>query len=167
MDDDDTAGGVELGYLVHRLLGVQAGYHDLGTYTGSNRLCPEGQICPLIQLPDVQLPGFGFGDGIGLPELGLFAPVEAQFTGVSLAAIPRWPVTERFALYGKLGILDWEGEISTSSVFGPLTLERPSGQDFLGGVGALYAFPSGFGLQLEAETTDLYDQVSLGSSWRF
>lgn len=158
VDDDATAAGVEVGYLIHRHLGIQAGYVDLGTYVALDKPCPVGQICRF----SVEGEPFVFD-----PDIHVAAPLEADFSGFSLAALPRWPVTERFALYGKVGVIDWLGEIAFSDSNDDGPLHRPSGQDFLGGVGALYAFPRGLGVQLEYETTDLFDQVSLGSVWRF
>ena len=149
VDDDDTAAAIEVGYRLHRFFGLQAGYHDLGSYAAIDLPCPPETICPL---PFEQ------------PRIVPDTPTGADFTGVSLAAVPRWPVTERFSVYAKAGVLAWESDLAW-----PVAPQgdEPSGEDLIGGVGALYAFPSGVGLQLEAETTDLYDQVSLGSSWRF
>lgn len=156
VDDEGTAGGVEVGYLLHPNLGVQAGYRDLGRYQALNRRCPAGTNCR-----------FDVEGNVVDEEFLTFAPVEAELTALSLVAVPRWPVTDRFALYGKLGLIDWEGEIAFAPSVGGGVLDRPSGQDLLGGLGAAYTFPRGLGVQLEVETTDLFDQASLGASWRF
>lgn len=145
VDATDTAAAVEVGYLLHRYLGVQAGYRDLGRYEGLPVPCPLDQECPLA--------------------LVLLIPADAEITGVSLAAVPRWPVSDRFSVFGKLGVLDWDADFSPRLEDLPLT--GYSGRDLLAGVGAKYTFPRGFGLLLEYETTDLVDGVNLGASWRF
>lgn len=149
VDDDDTAAGIEVGYFPHHNLGIQAGYHDLGSYAGQPGECPRDTFCPAT-LAVFVIPVF---------------PVEANFTGYSLAAIPRWPVTERFSAYGKVGVLDWKGDLSPA--FDAGRIAAPSGTDFLAGLGAQYAFSRGFTMQVEYETSDLFDRVSLGTGWRF
>ncbi len=153
VDGDDSAASIEVGYALHRYLGIQAGYHDLGAYEGRPRPCPPGEDCPrtLIAPPPALVPAY---------------PVDAEFTGFSLSAVPRWPVTERFSVYGKLGVLDWEGKLSPALDV-PQRVERPSDQDLLAGIGAEYAFPNRLGVLVEYETSDLFDTVSLGASWRF
>lgn len=142
-DSTESASTVEVGYSLHRFFDVQAGYRDLGRFDGIPTPCPDGQACPLI----------------------LTIPVQADVSALSLAAVPRWPVNERFSVFGKLGVLDWDADLSPT--FSGPTFESFSGRDLLAGVGAQYVFPKGFGVLLEYETSDLADDVSLGASWRF
>lgn len=145
VDATESAAAVEVGYTLHRYLGIQAGYRDLGHYQALPSLCPEGDVCPLAQV--------------------IFIPADAEISGVSLSAVPRWPVSERFSLYGKLGVLAWDADLSQVLPGDPD--ESFSGHDLLAGIGAQYTLPKGFGLLLEYERSDILDGVSLGASWRF
>lgn len=145
VDANDAAAAVEVGYTVHRYLGIQAGYRDLGHYEGLPSPCLEGQVCPLAQV--------------------VFNPAEAAISGFSLSAVPRWPVSERFSVYGKLGVLEWDADLSPQLSGFPAV--GFSGRDLLAGIGAQYTFPKGLGVLLEYESSDFLDGVSLGASWRF
>lgn len=149
VDGEEPAASVELGYTIHRHFALQAGYHDLGDYAGQPLPCPRGEVCPATFAPSL-VPVF---------------PVESGFTGLSLAAVPRWPVNDRIWVYGKLGLLEWEGDPSPQ--FDGQQIERPSGTDVMAGVGAQYVFRKGLGVLLEYERAELFDGVSLGTSWRF
>jgi len=148
VDDEDSSAGVEVGYRFNPNFGLQAGYRDLGTYPGMDRPCPPGLICPAT-----------FG-----PQLVPVFPREAEFSGLSLVAVPRWSVGEHTSLYGKLGALYWESDL-TRTQGNPQ--EEPSSSELLAGVGAEYTFASGLGLLVEYETSDLLSAVSVGASWRF
>ena len=146
VDDEDTSLGVAVGYTPFRYLGFEAAYHDLGTYRGLPNLC---EVCTT------------FNNDLLIP----IHPGEADFTALSFSLVPRWPITERFALYGKVGVFDWEGE--TTPLFPGQSVEDPSDTEFLTGVGARYGLPSGLGVQLEYEASELYENLSLGATWRF
>lgn len=152
VNDEADASSAEVGYRLNKYLGLQAGYHDLGTYQGRSAgpACPQdARDCPLI------LESF---------------PFEADFSGWSLAAVPAWPWNDRFALYGKLGALAWEGDLDNFAP-APLRLwvsERYSGTDLLTAVGARYRFAGGFGVLVEHQQLDLdLESTSLGVSWKF
>lgn len=144
VDAEDTTAAVEVGYEVHRNLAVQAGYCDLGTYTGQPRPCPPGVICPASLVP--------------------FHPREVDFKGFSLVAVPQVSLTERVAVYGKLGMLDWDSDVAW---FGGPQEPDPSERDLLAGIGVRYVLPKGLGVLLEYEDADLASGVSVGASWRF
>jgi OOP family OmpA-OmpF porin len=147
IDGDDTAAGVEVGYRINRFVAVQAGYHDLGRYDGARVPCREGDLCPLA---------------IVIPE----APVVAEITGWSLTAVPRWPIGERFAVFGKVGLFEWDADLTRR--FDGGREESFSDSDLLAGVGVQVAFAGGLGLELQYEDYDLgADATTLGASWRF
>lgn len=161
IDGDDSAGSFEVGYALHPSFALQAGYHDLGEYRGSPIPCPPGASCPEQACPPEQF-------CIAVVPLPLIAPVHpaaAEITGFSLSAVPRWPISERFSVYGKLGVFAWESELRP--IFPGQSLPRPSDEDFLAGLGAELAFRNGFGLLVEGERTDLFEAISLGARWRF
>lgn len=142
VDGDDRAASFEVGYALHRNLGVEAGYHDLGSYVGRPQPCPPTEVCPLV----------------------LVAPADAEFDALSLSAVPRLPLTERVSLFGRLGVLDWDGKLEYG---GGVPVERHSGRELLTGLGAEYAFPGGFGVVLEYERSDLSTALGVGARWRF
>jgi OOP family OmpA-OmpF porin len=142
VDGTETAASVEVGYRLHRNLSVQAGYHDLGSFTGYPRPCPEGYVCPAV-----------------------YHLADASFSGLSLAAVPRLPVTERFSVHGKIGVLEWDSDVAT-----PVTGEHvpePSGTELQAGAGVQLVVSKGFGVVLDYEVSDLGSRVSAGAGWRF
>ncbi len=164
-DDDDAARAVEVGYSVNRYLAIQAGVHDLGEYSGGGSPCPErSPVC--IERLAREFLGLCIE---GRECLQVFAPVSAEVSGYSLSAIPRWPVGERLWLFGRVGVLDWETDIShTGSSFGGGRLDSFSDQGVLTGLGVRYAFPKGLGVLLEYQRLDLdFGTANLGVSYRF
>jgi opacity protein-like surface antigen len=151
VDEEATSATVEVGYALSRHLGFQVGYRDLGSYAGQPVPCGTEISCPLA------------GDALAL--LAPFHPESVDFSGVTVAAVPRLPVSERFDLYGKVGVLDWEGRLDRSA-FGQ-NLAEPSGTDFLGGVGARFALSKTLGVLLEVESSELAESVNLGATWKF
>ena len=145
-DDEDTSASLAIGYQPFRYLGFELAFHDLGSYAGLPVPC---EVCVLEN-----------GE-----LLVAVHPESVDFTGVSLAAVPRWPITERFELFGKFGFLDWRGDVTP--LFTGQSIDDPSDTEVLAGVGARLGITEGLGVQLEYETTDLYDNVSLGASWTF
>lgn len=168
-DDSDETGSVEVGYVLHRYLAVQAGYHDLGTYQGFGSPCPEdAEVCPatlaVANDPSLALCIEGATDPICRSAL-VAVPMTADVTGLSLSLVPRWPIGERFSLYGKLGVIDWDSDVDGAG-FG--RIDRYSDRDLLTGVGAQYVFPKGIGVLVEYQRLDFdHDSTSLGASWRF
>lgn len=145
-DDEETSFGVAVGYTPSRYFGFEAAFHDLGTYRGLPDLC---EVCTTLETD----------------LLVAIHPADVSFTGFSLAVLPTWPLTERFAVYGKLGVFDWRGD--TTPLYEGQSLDDPSDTDLLTGVGARFTSPSGLGVQIEYETTELHENLSLGASWTF
>lgn len=153
VDDEDSSSSVEAGWSVFPWLGIQAGYHDFGRHDGFVSPCPPpSPICPTGVVPTV------------LPQV-----TRTEVTGFSLALTPRWPVSERFALYGKVGVLDWEAE--TTAAFGEgrrRMVAEDSDRDLLAGIGAEYSLWRGLGVFAEYEQSEPdLDSTSVGASWRF
>lgn len=150
VDDRDSSAALEVGYQFHPNFALQAGYRDLGSYPGRNRPCPRGELCPLTLS----------GTALIVPVF----PQRADFSAFTLSAVPSWPISERLSLYGKLGALFWQSDLERR--FGN-PAEEPDGTDLLAGVGARYDFPSGLGLLVEYEASDLVSALSAGASWHF
>ncbi len=143
IDDEVTSAGIEIGYMINRYFSVQAGYRQLGN---APALPPPCIFCELDER--------------------LIIPFEAEVSGLSLAAVPRWPVSERFSLYGKLGIFHSDTDVEVA--FSGDTVGSLSDEELLTAIGAHYELPSGFGVLLEYEVVpDLFDGANLGFSWNF
>lgn len=148
-DGSDETGSIEVGYDLHRYLAIQGGYHDLGTYQGVGAACP-------INVPCIAR----------APVPTAIVPVTADVAGLSLSLLPRLPIGERFSVYGKLGVMDWDTDID--SVSGNGRIERLSDRDLLAGAGVQYVFPRGIGVLVEYQRLDFdHDSTSVGASWRF
>lgn len=150
-EGSDETGSVEVGYVLNRYLAVQGGYHDLGSYGGLGSPCPEdAEVCPLYLEPS-------------LPFAAV--PMTADVSGLSLTLVPRWPVYQHFSLYGKVGVIDWDTEV-TGLGFGHIN--SYSDRDLLTGVGAQYDFRKGLGVLVEYQRMRLdHGSASVGASWRF
>ena len=151
VDDSAGASSIEVGYFFSPYVGVQAGYHDLGTFEGTGTSCPfDPQTCR--------------------ESLALYAParVEADVTGWSLAVVPTWPFTEKLSAYGKLGLFDRETEVSSDAVFidGSRDFERRTGTDLLTGVGVRYRLLEHLDALVEYQRVEI-DSAALGVSWTF
>jgi hypothetical protein len=143
LDDEVTSAGIEVGYTIHRYFAVQAGYRDLGS---TPALPPPCTFCELDE--------------------NLFIPLDASISALSLAAVPRWPISERLSLYGKLGVFHWDADVDFA--LDDSQVGNTSEEELLAAVGAHYGWPSGFGVLLEYEVvTDLFDGANLGITWHF
>ena len=160
IDDRDDSSAVDLGYELNRYLAVEAGYLDLGTHRGWGSVCRQTDEACIERLITLGL----CVDGSDC-SAELLAAQEAELTGLSLALVPRWPLGERFALRGKLGLIAWDSDVVALG-FG--VTERFSGEEILAGVGLEYSLPGGLGILLEHDELDLdASSTSLGLSWRF
>ena len=169
IDDEATAGAVEVGYSLNRHLAVELGYHDLGTYDGFGSPCPPGEEGCVERLASLGLCAEGFDCTEVRPSLA------AKVDGVSLALVPIWPIGERLSLRGKAGLIAWDTDVTVERGFVTTSASRTtangeifSSRDLLAGLGVQYDFPNGLGLLLQHETFDLdAATTSLGVSWRF
>lgn len=164
-DGDDESASLEVGYSLTRFLGLQAGIHDLGTYEGFGSPCPESAENCIESLAQR-----GLDLCIEGHECALVAvPLAAEVSGLSLALLPRWPVNDRFAVYGKLGVMDWDADVTArQGGLGHARLDRFSDRDLLTGLGVRYRFRSGFELVAEHLRFDLdLASTRVGAGWRF
>ncbi len=163
-DDESNGASIEIGYTISRFLGVQAGFHDAGEYRGTGAPCPDADEICVATVAEEQL-------ALGLCVEGTVCPLvavqlDAEVESWSLAAVPRWPVTDRLALRAKLGVSAWETTVS--GLFSQRSTERFSGTDALLGVGAEWTWPSGFGVLVEhTDSNPGLAATQVGMSWRF
>lgn len=165
-DDEEVSATLGVGYSLNPYLAVEAGYHDLGSHAGFGSPCPVGVDVCIERLVDLGLCVAGSADCV---DTLVLIPVEADLTGWSLSAVPSWRFSDRFSVYGRVGIIDWESDVSSNFPSIPnATIDTFSDQELLTGIGFRYGFPSGLGLLLEYEQFDL-DVVSthVGVHWRF
>ena len=147
-DDQADASSVEVGYFFNRYVGIQAGYHDLGSFEGTGSPCPD-EVDPCI---------------------ALLAPIEAEVTGWSLAVVPSWPFTERLSAFAKLGALAWNTDLSSELIVTAhgREFETLSSTDLLAGIGLSYRLSTRLGAVAEYRRLDLdLASTSLGVNWRF
>ncbi len=143
-DDDGWSLGV--GLETGRYLAFQAEYHDLGIARGGGSPCNDGEeACILI-----------------------LVPVEAETTALSLSALPQLPVTERLRLYGKLGVVSLDTEVSELRDGSLRRIAGFDGEELLYGAGARYRVSGPFALFTEYERlSDDFQTVSFGATLGF
>lgn len=109
IDGDENALSYEIGYRFSRNVGIEAAFHDLSKVDGSILPCAEGVACS---------------------EIG----ITSKFTAISLALVPRYQIVGRVALFAKVGLVSWEGNIEDAA--DNLELQGLDRGDTILGVGA-------------------------------
>lgn len=104
---------------------------------------------------------------LGEPDDRIFGTnIGLEATAFNAAAIGTVPLNEAFSLYGRLGVIFWDVEASSSFA----TVED-SGNDLAYGIGAAFNFSPMAKLRLEWEAADVDDTdfrlLSLSASWSF
>ncbi len=164
-DDRAAAVGVEFGYRFNKYLGLQVGYQDFGAFDGLGSPCPDGFDACIERLADES-----FGLCIeGRQCLEVLVPLEAEVSGWSLALAPSWPFTERWSAFGKVGVLEWESDLSARPPFAGIgRFDSTSSTDLLTGVGLRYRFAGNLGALVEYQRLDLdLGSTTLGVTWNF
>ena len=87
-DTGDSSFGLSFGYHFNEFLAVQGGYHNLGEY--SYRI-PFGEV--------------GTADASGTYDFSTF----------SLALVPRYPLSDKFALFAEIGMHSYTADVNTAS----------------------------------------------------
>jgi hypothetical protein len=85
MDSDEPAYKLFAGYQINPYVAVQGAYHDLGEYSMS-----------------------ATSDGTGNSWAAGSVSGEQEADGWSLSVVGRWPISERWTLFGTLGWFWWE-----------------------------------------------------------
>lgn len=93
--------------------------------------------------------------------------VSIDVTGWNASAIGRWPVTEKFDVFAKLGAIMWDADLH-----GPGGHASTDGTDFSWGVGAGWNFTDHFTVNAEYQGFELADTDSsalwsASAVWRF
>lgn len=147
LDDSDTSFSFTLGYQLTPNFALEGGYVDLGELTVS-----------------------ATSDGSGL----LYAPgsvaLKAAVDGLFFDVKGILPLNEQFSLYGKLGLLKWDAEVTLSDVTGSLS-ESTDENDTFFGVGGSFNISNTMALNLDYTKYDLdgddVDVLSVGIQFGF
>jgi OOP family OmpA-OmpF porin len=140
VSDDDRSFELGVGYAFNRYWAMQGSYHDFGEPAGFVAQCSPDVVC------------------IASTIIGGF-PEQVSFDGWSVALRGTLPVSEHFALFGKLGVVAWDAQSAHLS---------DSGEDLVYGAGVIWNVTGPWGVQFTLEELDLDIQtVSLGVIYRF
>ena len=145
-DDDNGFGfGIIGGYFFNEWVGVEGGYLDLGEADFTSE-----------------------SDGSGISWVAGDVATDFDADGWLFALVGRWPITERFALLGRLGLFSWE-TTETFTENGVVTeVDKNSDSDAFYGLGFEYDIGVGDKWVLrgdiaQTEVDDDGDTVNMGS----
>lgn len=145
LDGDDNSSSLGLGLKLGRTWAFQLEYHDLGKVPGFSQACPPETLCIAQALP-----------------------VEADSSAISVAVLPHVLLTRRLRLYGKLGYISWDTDISAVREQGREFLEEFSDEDLVYGAGLRLEIPGPIDAFAEYERiADAFDTVAIGATWGF
>lgn len=146
IDGDDNSWSFGLGLRFGDHLVFQAEYHDYGDVPGLGSPChQEDEVC-----------------------LEILVPIEADSSSVSVSFLPHLPLGERAFLYGKLGFVSWESDVSEALAAGNRFIEEFDDEDVLYGAGFRLMLPGPFAAFAEYEkVADAFETVSLGVTYGF
>ncbi len=145
VEGDDTSWGVGAGFKLNQYVAFQLEYNDLGGFAGDGGEC-----------------------GVENPCTTASAPLAADSSMISGTFLPHLPLGERFALYGKVGLVKWDSEVSEIVDAEDIFTNDRDGWDFVYGAGLRLNLPGPVGVFAEYErTADIFDNVSLGATFGF
>ena len=141
-DNTDTGWKIFIGNQFNKNAAVEFGYVDLGKITFS-----------------------ASGNVLGTP-VSLSGDGKAK--GLNLALVGSLPVTNEFAVLGRIGLFRWDADLSVSGNIGGFSgagSDSASGTDLTFGVGAQYDFTKSAGVRVEWERfKDVGDDSTTGQS---
>ncbi len=147
IDGDDNSWSFGLGLRFGDHLVFQAEYHDYGSVPGLGAPCNEEDL--IICTAEV-------------------VPVEADSSAVSVSFQPHLPLGERAFLYGKLGFVSWESDVSEAVDAGSRFINDFDDEELLYGAGFRLMLPGPFAGFAEYEKiSDTFETVSLGVTYGF
>ncbi len=142
---DDTGNGwkVFIGNQFNKNAAVKFGYVDLGKFTGN----ASG---------NVTVP----------PTIAMTASGDIKTKGFNLTLVGSLPVTNEFALLGRIGLFRWDVDVSASASGGGVSAgasDSATGTDLTFGIGAQYDFTKIVGARVEWERfQDVGDKNTTG-----
>ena len=147
IDGDDSSWTFGLGLYFGDYLVFQAEYHDFGSVPGLGAPCPDDALIICVDV---------------------LVPVEAASSAFSVSFLPHLPLGERAFLYGKLGFVLWESDVSEVLDAGSRFRDDFDGEELLYGAGFRLMLPGPFAAFAEYEKiSDNFETVSLGVTYGF
>jgi len=140
LDDSDSGFKIFGGFQFSRNWGMEFGYVDFGKA------------------------GIG-GSILGIPFTG-----DVGVTAFTFAGTGTLPLSENFALLGKVGLANWDAKVNVSTGIGAGSASE-SGTDMFYGIGARYSFNKNLSVQVEFEQfetdADSASMTSVGLRYKF
>ena len=117
---------------------------------------------------------FGYVDfgkaGLAGSVFGIPFTSDVGVTAFTFAGTGTLPLSENFALLGKVGLANWDAKVNVSTGFG-VGSDSDSGTDIFYGVGLRYSFNKNIGVQVEFEQyetdADSASMTSVGLRYKF
>jgi OOP family OmpA-OmpF porin len=142
VDDSDTGFKVFGGYSFNDNFAIEASYFDLGEVSGRDNFPPFGAV--------------GFDVGV---------------SGLNASAVGRLPVSETFALFGKLGFASYDLDVSVSVPGFGSGSDSESESDLTYGLGVAFKFAEQWEARVEYEAISVdggdANMISVGGLFRF
>ncbi len=139
VNDSDNGFSLGAGYAVTPNFSLEAAYQDFGSPNGGSD-CPPEFFCLVIPVS-----------------------TKADITGLSLSLVGNLPITDKFDLYGKIGLVGWDIDFSGIS-----TAFDDSGEDFLFGAGLRLSIDDHWKAFVEYQKLDLdLKTASIGIGYKF
>lgn len=134
----------ELGWRLNNFIAFQAGYHDLGRFSGSVP-CPIPELCG-----------------------NLDTRIETEAVAYSLSLVPQVKLTRSLSLFGKIGVVALEGDVEAILDNRTEFLEDASEEDIIYGAGLKLSLIGRFSIfyELEYLGSNIESQY-LGASFQF
>ncbi len=146
IDGNDNSWSVGVGFKLGKYFAFQGEYYDFGAASGSGSPCDDST------------------DGCIESQV----PLEADSTAVSVTVLPQLPLSERFSLYGKLGFVSWESDVSEIQDAGDRFIDDFDDEDIVFGGGLRYQLPGPLSVFGEYERiSDTFETFSLGATLGF
>lgn len=147
IDGDDNSWSFGLGLRFGDYLVFQAEYHDYGRVPGLGAPCPDDALIICVDI---------------------LVPVEADSSAVTVSFLPHLPLGEHAFVYGKLGFVSWESDVSEALDAGSRFIDDFDDEDLLYGAGFRLMLPGPFAAFAEYEKiSDAFETVSLGVTYGF
>ncbi len=147
IDGDDNSWTFGLGLRFGDHWVFQAEYHDFGDVAGLGAPCPDDELIICAEV---------------------VVPVEADSSAVSVSFLPQLPLGKRVFIYGKLGFVSWESDVSEALDAGGRFIEDFSDEELVYGAGFRLMLPGPFAGFAEYENiSSTFETVSLGVTYGF
>ncbi|MEM7585513.1 MAG: porin family protein [Acidobacteriota bacterium] len=144
-DGDSSSWGVGLGFKLNEYAAFQLEYNDLGNFIGTGGEC-----------------------GVENPCTTGSAEIESVSSMISATFLPHLPLGDVFSLYGKVGLVRWDSEVSEILDIDDIFVNDRDGWDVVYGAGLRVEIPGPLDAFAEYErSADSFENVSIGATFGF